>query len=94
MVIQIVTQIILMILKQVIQTSSVTAFISVAVSGVDMEKDECIVVGYPSGWYPGQFVQFDCKKEEININFLYQSSSNCNCFIWLELSGINPDISW
>ena len=89
MVIQIVTQIILMILKQVIQTSSVTAFISVAVSGVDMEKDECIVVGYP-----GQFVQFDCKKEEININFLYQSSSNCNCFIWLELSGINPDISW
>lgn len=26
--------------EQVIQTSSVTAFISVAVSGVDMEKDE------------------------------------------------------
>ena len=53
--------------EQVIQTSSVTAFISVAVSGVDMEKDEWMVVGYPSGWYPGQFVQFDCKEEEINI---------------------------
>ena len=51
--------------KNEIERTKVTASISVAVSGVDINKDEWVAVGYPRCWYPGQFVQFDPEEEEI-----------------------------
>ena len=61
-----------------IERSSVTASISVAVSGVDIEKDEWIANWYQRGWCSGQFVQFDSEEEEILVHFLHQSSLNSN----------------
>jgi len=53
-----------------------TASIFMAISGLDIQKDKWIAVGYPRGWYPGQFVQFDSEEEEIQVHFLQRSSSN------------------
>ena len=53
-----------------IERAKVTASISMVLSGVDIKKDEWIAVGYPRGWYPGQFMQFDPEEEEIQVHFL------------------------
>ena len=71
-----------------------TKSISVAVSGVDVVKDEWLAVAYDRDWFPGQFVQFDKEQEEMQIHFLHRSSSNRNWFIWPELSNDLPDVSW
>ena len=39
-------------------------------------------------------MQFDSEEKETQVHFLHQSSSNSNWFMWPELSGSNPDISW
>ena len=41
------------------ERSRLITVISVAVSGVNVVKDEWIAVTYDRDWYPGQFVKFD-----------------------------------
>lgn len=77
-----------------VMRAKATASISAAISGLCIQKDEWIAVGYPRGWYPGQFVQFDSEEEEIQVHFLKRSASNPNWFVWPELSGSCPDLTW
>ena len=65
--------------------------ISVAVSGVNVVKDEW-KVAYDRDWYPGQFVKFD-EEQEMKIHFVRRSSSNRYWFVWPELSNV-LDILW
>ena len=45
--------------------------ISIAVSGVNVVKDELIAVAYDRDWYSGQFVKFDEEQEEMQIHFVH-----------------------
>ena len=76
------------------ERSHITTVISVAVSGVNVVKDEWIAVAYDRDWYPGQFVKFDEEQEEMQIYFAHRSSSNRYWFVWPELSNDVPDILW
>ena len=76
-----------------IERAKVTASISMVLSGVDIKKDEWIAVGYPRGWYPSQFMQFDPEEGEIQVDFLQRSASNPKWFVWPELTGCSADIS-
>ena len=75
------------------ERSHITTVISVAVSGVNVDKDEWIAVAYDRDWYPGQFVKFDEEQEEMQIYFAHRSSSNRYWFVWPELSNDVPNIS-
>ena len=68
--------------------------ISVAVSGVDIQKEEWIAVASSRKWFPAQFIQFDPEQEEAQVHFLKRSTSNVSWFVWLELCGDEPDIAW
>ena len=59
------------------ERSHITTVISVAVSGVNVVKDEWIAVTYDRDWYPGQFVNFDEEQEEMQIHSVHRSSSCC-----------------
>ena len=76
------------------ERSRLITVISVAVSGVNVVKDEWIAVTYDRDWYPGQFVKFDEEQKEMQIHFIHRSSSNRYWFVWPELSNNVPDISW
>ena len=76
------------------ERSHITTVISVAVSGVNVVKDEWIAVAYDRDWYPGQFVKYDEGREEMQIHFVHRSFSNRYWFVWSELSNDVPDISW
>ena len=68
--------------------------IKVAVSGIDIQKDERIAIAYPRNWFPTQFKQFDEEQEEAQVHFLKRSTSNVNWFVWPELCGEQSDIAW
>ena len=76
------------------ERSHLITVISVAVSRVNVVKDEWITVAYDRDWYPGQFVKFDEEQEEMQRHFVHRSSSNHYWFVWPELSNDVPDISW
>ena len=59
----------------------------IAVSGIDIQKDEWIAIAYPRNWFPAQFKQFDEEQEEAQVHFLKRSKSNVNWFVWPELWG-------
>ena len=41
--------------------------IKVAISGIDVQKEEWIAVAYPRRWFPAQFIQFDEEQEEAQV---------------------------
>lgn len=76
------------------EKSHITTVISVAVSVVNVVKDEQIPVAYEGDWFPGQYVKFEEEQEEMQINFVHRSSSKRYWSVWPELSNDVPDISW
>ena len=58
------------------ERSHLIKVIFVAVSGVNVVKDEWIAVAYDRDWYPWQFVKFDEEQEEMQRHFVHRSSSN------------------
>ena len=56
--------------------------ISVAISGVHIQKEEWIAIAYPRKWFPAQFVQFDPEQEDTQVHFLKRSTSNVNWLVW------------
>jgi hypothetical protein len=56
----------------------------------DLSADDWIAVDMGATWYPGQFINYDIELEELQVNFLHRSSSNCKWFVWplLQLNGV------
>ena len=59
--------------------------INVAVSGIIIQKEE---------WFQAQFIQSDPEQEEPQVHLLKRLTSNLNWFVWPELCGEEPDITW
>ena len=76
------------------QRAELNQKIKVAVSGIDIQKDEWIVIAYRKNWFSVQFKQFDEEQEEAQVHFLKRSTSNVSWFVWPELFGEQSDIAW
>ena len=47
----------------------------------DLEKVEWVAVAYETNWFPGQFIQADKERKEVEIHFLDRSATCKSWFI-------------